>query len=108
MENLHKIGGSNQRLFAARSLLWLGKVNETIDLFNDCELDQVRKFCAYLEKHHHRIVNYYYLQAEQVCATAEDGAQASVLARLSLRLNRSIDELNSLGHSGNLKIFLKF
>ena len=33
MENLHKIGGSNQRLFTARSLLWQEKVNETIKLF---------------------------------------------------------------------------
>jgi len=68
MENLHKIGGSNQRLFAARSLLWLGKVSETIDFFNDCELAQAKNFCAYLEKHRHRIINYYYFQAEQICA----------------------------------------
>lgn len=40
MENLHKIGGSNQRLFAARNLLWHGKVDETILLFSDCNLKQ--------------------------------------------------------------------
>jgi hypothetical protein len=78
MENLHKIGGSNQRLFAARSLLWLGKVNEAIDLFNDCELDQSKKFCAYLEKHRHRIVNYYYLQAEQVCAIGSGSIESTI------------------------------
>ena len=57
---------SAQRLFTVRSLLWLGKVNETIDLFNDCVLDQAKNFCADLEKHRHRIINYYDLQAEQV------------------------------------------
>lgn len=66
MENLHKIGGSNQRLYAARSLLWLGKVDETIALFDDCTLDQAKNFCTYLEKHRCRIVNYYDLQTEQV------------------------------------------
>ena len=44
MENLHKIGGSNQRLFAARSLLWYGKVDETILLFSDCNLKQAENF----------------------------------------------------------------
>ena len=78
MGNLHKIGGSNQRLFAARSLLWLGKVNETIDLFDDCELDQAKNFCAYLEKHRHRIVNYYYLQAEQVCSIGSGSIESTI------------------------------
>ncbi len=78
MENLHKIGGSNQRLFAARSLLWLGKVDETIELFNDCELNPAKNFCTYLEKHRHRIVNYYYLQAEQVCAIGSGSIESTI------------------------------
>ena len=78
MENLHKIGGSNQRLYAARSLLWLGKVDETIALFNDCVLDQSKKFCAYLEKHRHRIVNYYYLQTEQVCSIGSGSIESTI------------------------------
>jgi hypothetical protein len=78
MENLQKIGGSNQRLFAARSLLWLGKVNETIDLFDDSELDQSKNFCAYLEKHRRRIVNYYYLQAEQVCSIGSGSIESTI------------------------------
>ena len=49
MENLHKIGGSNKRLFAARNLLWHGKVDEAILLFSDCNLKQAGNFCAYLE-----------------------------------------------------------
>ena len=78
MENLHKIGGSNQRLYAARSLLWLGKVDETISLFNDCKLDQAKNFCIYLEKHRHRIVNYYYLQAEQICSIGSGSIESTI------------------------------
>ena len=74
MENLHKIGGSNQRLYAAKSLLWLGKVDETIALFNDCAIDQSKKFCAYLEKHRDRIVALHYL----VCSIdSKSGKQKS-------------------------------
>jgi hypothetical protein len=78
MENLHKIGGSNQRLYAARSLLWLGKIDETIALFDDCMLDQSKKFCAYLEKHRYRIVNYYYLQSEQVCSIGSGSIESTI------------------------------
>jgi hypothetical protein len=78
MENLHKIGGSNQRLFAARSLLWYGKVDETIKLFNDCSLKQAENFCAYLEKHRHRIINYYYFQAEQICSIGSGSIESTI------------------------------
>lgn len=78
MENLHKIGGSTQRLFAARSLLWLGKVDETIALFDNCTLDQAKNFCTYLDKHRHRIVNYYYFQAEQVCSIGSGSIESTI------------------------------
>jgi hypothetical protein len=78
MENLHKIGGSNQRLFAARSLLWYGKVDETILLFSDCNLKQAENFCAYLEKHRHRIINYYYFQTEQICSIGSGAIESTI------------------------------
>jgi hypothetical protein len=78
MENLHKIGGSNQRLFAARNLLWHGKIDETILLFSDCDLKQAEKFCAYLEKHRHRIINYYYFQTEQICSIGSGAIESTI------------------------------
>ncbi len=78
MENLHKIGGSNQRLFAARSLLWHGKIDETILLFSDCNLKQAENFCAYLEKHRHRIINYYYFQTEQICSIGAGAIESTI------------------------------
>jgi hypothetical protein len=78
MENLHKIGGSNQRLFAARNLLWHGKIDETILLFRDCDLKQAENFCAYLEKHRHRIINYYYFQTEQICSIGSGAIESTI------------------------------
>jgi len=78
MENLHKVGGSNQRLFSARSLLWRGKVDETILLFSDCTLKQAENFCIYLNKHRHRIVNYEYFQEEQICSIGSGSIESTI------------------------------
>lgn len=78
MENLHKIGGSNQRLFAARNLLWHGKIDETILLFSDGDLKQAENFCAYLEKHRHRIINYYYFQTEEICSIGSGAIESTI------------------------------
>jgi hypothetical protein len=78
MENLHKIGGSNQRLFAARNLLWHGKIDETILLFSDCDLKQADNFCAYLEKHRQRIINYYYFQTEEICSIGSGAIESTI------------------------------
>lgn len=64
MENLAKVGGSLQRLQLARTLLWQGKVEETITLFKGLKSQQAKRFRAYLERHCSRIVNYDYYQQE--------------------------------------------
>jgi hypothetical protein len=63
-ENLYKIGGSLKRIQQAEAWLWQGCIDEAKALFQDCQLDPARKFCHYLERHRHRIVNYAYFQAE--------------------------------------------
>jgi hypothetical protein len=65
-ENLYKIGGSIKRIQQAESWLWQGGTDEAKALFQDCQLDQARKFCNYLERHRHRVVNYAYFQAEGI------------------------------------------
>lgn len=82
MENLEKVGGSLKRLAQARSLLWQGKVDETLLLFEDCQLHQAQCFCQYLQKHRHRIPNYDYLQAENICSIGS-GAVESTVSRLT-------------------------
>ena len=69
MENLHKVGGSNQRLRQATNYLWKGLVDDAIATFNDLKKkrcdpagvsqdareraprQQARNFQNYLRKH---------------------------------------------------------
>lgn len=66
VENLHKVGGSLQRLATVETLLWQGNVNGAIEQFKGWHNQQVDNFIAYLTKHRHRIVNYGYYQAEGI------------------------------------------
>lgn len=88
MENLEKVGGSLQRLSQARSLLWQGKVDETLTLFDDCQHHQAHCFCQYLQKHRNRIPNYDYLQAENICSIGS-GAVESTVKQIARRLQIS-------------------
>lgn len=67
-ENLYKVGGSLKRLKQAEALLWAGQVEVVRTLFSHCRLKQAKNFCAYLEQHRQRIVNYSYYQSEQLCS----------------------------------------
>lgn len=78
MENLEKVGGSMKRLAEARALLWQGKVNETIALFEGWNDHQAECFCKYLRKHEHRIPNYDYYQAEEICSIGSGRVEATV------------------------------
>ena len=78
VENLYKVGGSLTRLKQAKALLWEGRVDEAKALFEDCSLDQARRFCEYLERHRHRIVNYCYYQAEQICSIGSGAVESSI------------------------------
>lgn len=65
-ENLHKVGGSVKRLDAAETMLWQGKVDETLFLFESLKKPQARRFCEYLRTHRDRIINYGYYQSEGI------------------------------------------
>jgi len=88
MENLEKVGGSLNRLAQARSLLWQGKVDQTIALFEDSQLHQAQCFCQYLHKHQQRIPNYDYLKAENICSIGS-GAIESTIKQIDRRLQIS-------------------
>ncbi len=78
IENLHKIGGSQKRLKQAQALLWKGQVEETKALFTGCRGKQVQNFCRYLDKHRHRIINYEYHQAEEICSIGSGSVESAV------------------------------
>ncbi|UBF25049.1 ISKra4 family transposase [Kovacikia minuta CCNUW1] len=77
-ENLHKVGGSIKRLQQAETLLWQGKVDQTITLLADLKRKQAHNFCQYLKKHRHRIVNYAYYQAEEICSIGSGGVESAI------------------------------
>lgn len=85
MENLHKVGGSNKRLEQAEKFLWEGLVDETIKLFESCGHPQAEKFCKYINKHRHRIVNYKLLSSEKICSIGS-GAVESAVKQIDKRL----------------------
>jgi hypothetical protein len=66
VENLHKVGGSPQRLVTVEALLWKGEVDAVIEQFTGWQHERKGNFLAYLNKHRHRIVNYSYFQAEGI------------------------------------------
>jgi hypothetical protein len=88
VENLGKIGGSNQRLEQAKSLLWSGKVAEAKALFSEDNSQAAKNFCNYLVKHQHRIVNYQYYQAEEICSIGS-GAVESAVKQIGRRIKIS-------------------
>jgi hypothetical protein len=88
VENLHKVGGSLKRLAAAEALLWQGKVDETLVLFENLNRKQAHNFCDYLTKHRHRIVNYDYYQAENICSIGS-GAVESAIKQIGQRVKIS-------------------
>lgn len=88
VENLHKVGGSLKRLHQAEALLWQGKVDDVLALFEPLSKKQAQAFCNYLRKHRHRIVNYDYYQREQICSIGS-GAVESAIKQISRRVKIS-------------------
>lgn len=87
VENLGKVGGSQQRLDAAEAHLWQGNIDGAIARFNDWHHERVTTFIAYLNKHRHRIVNYGYYQAEGI--SVGSGAIESTVKQIGQRMKLS-------------------
>lgn len=99
-ENLYKVGGSLKRLKQAETLLWVGQVQQASALFNGCRNKQSKNFCAYLERHSDRIINYKYYQAEQLCSIGS-GAVESAIKQIGARIKISgaqwnVDNVNQV------------
>ena len=66
MENLAKVGSSQDFLDEVKEFLWEGRVNTAIKALEHCSGEHADTFVAYLIKHRHRIVNYQYYQWEGI------------------------------------------
>jgi hypothetical protein len=78
VQHLFKTGGSMNRLSEARTLLWKGKVDETIALFKDWDDHQAQCFCKYIDGHRNRIPNYDYYQSEEICSIGSGNIEATI------------------------------
>jgi hypothetical protein len=86
-ENLFKVGGSLKRSLKAEALLWQGNVEDVLGLFKDSKLKQAQNFCAYLQNHISRIVNYAYFQSMLlVPIPIGSGAVESAVKQIDQRL----------------------
>lgn len=77
-ENLYKIGGSKKRLKEAENLLWLGKVESTINLLKNLKKKEAINFCKYIKNHQKRIVNYHYYLEEQISSIGSGVIESAV------------------------------
>lgn len=87
VENLGKVGGSQQRLTAVEACLWQGDVKGAIALFTDWQHERVTTFIGYLDKHRARIVNYGCYQAEGI--SIGSGAIESTVKQVGQRIKIS-------------------
>jgi hypothetical protein len=87
VENLNKVGGSQQRLATVEAFLWQGDVDGAIKQFKDWQHERVDNFIAYLNKHRHRIVNYSYFQAEGI--SIGSGTIESTVKQIGARIKLS-------------------
>jgi hypothetical protein len=67
MENLYKVGGSNQRLRQAKNYLWQGLVDDAISVFDDLKKKPAKNLQNYLRKHCSRIPDYQLYHELGIC-----------------------------------------
>lgn len=84
MENLYKIGGSNQVLREIRSYLWQGEIDLTMEKLQDSKKREVINFCAYVNKHRERIPNYE--QYQKLGITIGSGSVESTVKQIGVRM----------------------
>ena len=87
VENLGKVGGSQQRLKTVEALLWQENVDAAIEQFNDWQHERVDTFVGYLNKHRLRIVNYGAHQPEGI--SIGSGAIESTVKQIGRRVKIS-------------------
>lgn len=87
VENLGRVGGSQQRLDAVEACLWKGDIEGAVKHFDDWPHERSERFIAYLQKHRHRIVNYSYYQAEGI--SVGSGKVESTVKQIGQRMKLS-------------------
>ena len=102
MENLHKVGGSNQRLRQARNYLWHGLIDDTIVLFDELKKKTATNFQNYLLKHSSRIPDYQICQQLGICIGS--GSVESWIKQIASRIKIIGSQWNQNNVSQMLKL----
>ena len=102
MENLHKVGGSNQRLRQGRNYLWHGLVDDAIILFDELNKKQAKSFQNYLRKHSSRIPDYQLYQQLGICIGS--GSVESWIKQIGSRMKIIGSQWNKNNVSQMLKL----
>ena len=84
LENLYKVGGSNQRLRQAKNYLWQGLVDDASALFDEIRKKQARNFQNYLRQHRSRIADDQLYQELNICIGS--GSVESWIKQISSRV----------------------
>jgi hypothetical protein len=87
-ENLFKVEAERSRLEQAESNLWHGQIDAALALFSQASEKSVRNFCAYLQTHHQRLIDYQQFQADQLCSIGS-GTVESAVKQIDRRLKLS-------------------
>jgi len=102
MENLHKVGGSNQRLRQARNYLWHGLMDDTMVLFDELRKKPAKNFQNYLLKHSARIPDYQIYQQLGICIGS--GSVESWIKQIASRIKIIGSQWNQNNVSQMLKL----
>jgi len=87
-ENLFKVDAERSRLEAAETDLWHGQIAAALTLFAQDSSKSALNFCAYLQTHRYRLLNYQQVQADQLCSIGS-GAVESAVKQIDRRLKLS-------------------
>ncbi|MEO0803829.1 MAG: hypothetical protein AAFY57_16350 [Cyanobacteria bacterium J06642_2] len=77
-ENLYKVSGSLRRLHQAQLDLWRGRPEAAMAHVETHTGRQARNFVADLERHRQRIVNYEYVQGEQIASIGSGAVESAI------------------------------
>ena len=84
-ENLFKLSSHEVDRERVEAQLWKGDVASALDQLNDCASEEAERLRNYLRKHQHRIPNYDYYAAEELCSVGS-GAVESLVKQIDQRL----------------------
>jgi hypothetical protein len=87
-ENLFKVEADRSRLEQAETCLWQGKIDVALALFAQETDKTALNFCAYLQTHRARLLDYQQVQAEHLCSIGS-GAVESAVKQIDRRLQLS-------------------